>query len=191
MVVSCLSRLSPLSPCHPGAQPSIPFLIFFGCFVVPRDLTKYAFASQEGVICIWDVRSTKPLRVYQTDKSESWNGSGNGLASGYLSDHPYEWTKAPGWSARSIEFGNGGVDGTFETEEIIQAPSIPALKQGKSPSTTAGTSSVRLTITPRTSQTRRKAIGPMFFHVNVRNLAPELLPLRLSIHTGMFQALNR
>ncbi|KAJ3922964.1 hypothetical protein F5877DRAFT_63713 [Lentinula edodes] len=126
----------------------------------------------KGVICIWDVRSTKPLRVYQTDKSESWNGSGNGLASGYLSDHPYEWTKAPGWSARSIEFGNGGVDG------VGRRPSKPR-------------KSSRRLLYLHLSKTRRKAIGPMFFHVNVRNLAPELLPLRLSIHTGMFQALNR
>ncbi|KAJ3853600.1 WD40-repeat-containing domain protein [Lentinula lateritia] len=143
-----------------------------------RDGTKYAVASQEGVVCVWDVRSTKPLKVYQTDKSESWNGAGNGLASGYLSDDPYEWTrglsKAPGWSARNVKFGNGGVDGcgkeimtftehtsqlhvidarTFETEEIIQVPSIPALKQRTSPSTTARTSSIRHTISPRTSQT--------------------------------------
>ena len=80
-----------------------------------RDGSKYAVASQEGVVCVWDVRSTRPLKVYQTDKSESWNSSGNGLASGYLSDDPYEWTrglsKAPGWSARNVKFGNGGVDG--------------------------------------------------------------------------------
>ncbi|KAJ3912782.1 WD40-repeat-containing domain protein [Lentinula edodes] len=144
-----------------------------------RDGTKYAVASQEGVVCVWDVRSTKPLKVYQTDKSESWNGAGNGLASGYLSDDPYEWTrglsKAPGWSARNVKFGNGGVDGcgkeimtftehtsrlhvidarTFETEEIIQVPSIPAPKQRTSPSTTARTSSIRHTI--RTSQTRSR-----------------------------------
>ncbi|KAJ4468608.1 hypothetical protein C8J55DRAFT_524502 [Lentinula edodes] len=153
---------------------------FSTCF--SRDGTKYAVASQEGVVCVWDVRSTKPLKVYQTDKSESWNGAGNGLASGYLSDDPYEWTrglsKAPGWSARNVKFGNGGVDGcgkeimtftehtsrlhvidarTFETEEIIQVPSIPALKQRTSPSTTARTSSIRHTITPRTSQTRSRS----------------------------------
>ncbi|KAJ3932952.1 MAG: hypothetical protein NXY57DRAFT_893104 [Lentinula lateritia] len=147
-----------------------------------RDGTKYAVASQEGVVCVWDVRSTKPLKVYQTDKSESWNGAGNGSASGYLSDDPYEWTrglsKAPGWSARNVKFGNGGVDGcgkeimtftehtsrlhvidarTFETEEIIQVPSIPALKQHTSPSTTARTSSIRHTISPRTSQTRSRS----------------------------------
>ncbi|KAJ3732424.1 hypothetical protein DFJ43DRAFT_1025037 [Lentinula guzmanii] len=147
-----------------------------------RDGSKYAVASQEGVVCVWDVRSTKPLKVYQTDKSESWNGSGNGLASGYLSDDPYEWTrglsKAPGWSARNVKFGNGGVDGcgkeimtftehtsrlhvidarTFETEGIIRVPSIPATKHRTYPSTTTRTSSVRHALSPSTSQTRSRS----------------------------------
>lgn len=77
-----------------------------------RDGTKYAVASQEGVVCVWDVRSTKPLKVFQTDKSDILTVNGNGMASGYLSDDPYEWTrgfsKAPGWSARNIKFGSGG-----------------------------------------------------------------------------------
>ncbi|KAJ3822344.1 hypothetical protein EV361DRAFT_802229 [Lentinula raphanica] len=148
-----------------------------------RDGSKYAVASQEGVVCVWDVRSTRPLKVYQTDKSESWNSFGNGLASGYLSDDPYEWTrglsKAPGWSARNVKFGNGGVDGcgkeimtftehtsklhvidarTFETEEIIRVPSTPAPKPRTYTSTTTRTSSVRYGLnSPRTTQPRSRS----------------------------------
>ncbi|ESK82449.1 hypothetical protein Moror_8566 [Moniliophthora roreri MCA 2997] len=111
------------------------------------DGTKYAVASQEGVVAVWDVRSTKPLKVFQTDKTRM--PSGGGLWSGsLLSDDPYEWTrgnsKAPGWSVRNVKFGNGGSSGvgreimtftehtsflhvidarTFETEEIVRVPS--------------------------------------------------------------------
>lgn len=74
------------------------------------DGSKYAVASQEGVVAIWDVRSTKPLKVFQTDKTRVPGGTGG--ASGWLSDDPWEWTrgnsKAPGWSVRSVKFGSGG-----------------------------------------------------------------------------------
>ena len=33
------------------------------------DGTKFAIASQEGVVAVWDVRSTKPIKVFQTDKT--------------------------------------------------------------------------------------------------------------------------
>jgi WD40 repeat protein len=75
------------------------------------DGSKFAVASQEGVIAVWDVRSTKPLKVFQTDKTRIASGrTGNGGASNWLSDDPWEWTrgtKAPGWCARSVKF-NGG-----------------------------------------------------------------------------------
>lgn len=67
------------------------------------------------MVCVWDVRSTKPLKIFQTDKSNTLSAIGNGMASGYLSDDPYEWTrglsKAPGWSARNVKFGSGGGNG--------------------------------------------------------------------------------
>lgn len=73
---------------------------------------------------------------------------GNGAASGWLSDDPWEWTrgtKAPGWCIRSVKFnaGNGARQGkevmaftehtsvvhvvdalTFETHDIIRMPTI-------------------------------------------------------------------
>lgn len=77
------------------------------------DGTKYAVASQEGVVAVWDVRSTKPLKTFQTDKSRV--PLGNGGATGWLSDDPWEWTrgscKAPGWSVRNVKFSQGGRNG--------------------------------------------------------------------------------
>ncbi|KAJ8516621.1 hypothetical protein ONZ45_g6092 [Pleurotus djamor] len=110
------------------------------------DGSKFAVASQEGLVAVWDVRSSKPLKVFQTDKSRMPPSTGNGAASGWLSDDPWDWTrghsKAPGWSVRSVKFGCGGhglgkelmvftehtslvhvVDArTFEAEEVIQMP---------------------------------------------------------------------
>jgi hypothetical protein len=60
---------------------------------------------------VWDVRSTKPLKVWQTDKTRSGTDllGGNGAASGWLSDDPWDWTRggsrAPGWGVRSVKFG--------------------------------------------------------------------------------------
>lgn len=77
------------------------------------DGTKFAVASQEGVVAVWDVRSTKPVKVFQTDKTRGMGGgpgTGSGGATGWLSDDPWEWTrgtKAPGWCVRSVKF-NGG-----------------------------------------------------------------------------------
>ncbi|KAF4596109.1 hypothetical protein EYR40_008207 [Pleurotus pulmonarius] len=105
--------------------------------------SKFAVASQEGLVAVWDVRSSKPLKVFQTNKSRMPASPGNGSASGWLSDDPWDWTrgnsKAPGWSVRSVKFG--GIAGkelmvftehtslihvvdarTFETEEVIRMP---------------------------------------------------------------------
>lgn len=109
--------------------------------------TKFAVASQEGMVVVWDVRSSKPFKVYESDKSRlpSWCRSGSGLASGYLYDDPWDWARggarAPGWGFRCVKFndpvGHGRelmtftehtsvlhvVDArTFETEEIIHVP---------------------------------------------------------------------
>ncbi|KAL0574147.1 hypothetical protein V5O48_007810 [Marasmius crinis-equi] len=114
-----------------------------------RDGMKYAVASQEGVVAIWDVRSSHPMKVFQTDKGRLPSEGGH-WSGGWLSDDPYEWTrgnsKAPGWSVRNVKFGSGGGNGvgreiltftehtsflhvidarTFETEEIVRVPPPP------------------------------------------------------------------
>jgi WD40 repeat protein len=90
------------------------------------DGSKFAVASQEGVVAVWDVRGTsKPIKVFQTDKTRVPGGStsefiGNGGATGWLSDDPWEWTrgnKAPGWCVRNVKF-NGG-DGARLGKEIM------------------------------------------------------------------------
>ncbi|KAI0789926.1 hypothetical protein C8Q75DRAFT_793057 [Abortiporus biennis] len=114
--------------------------------------SKFAVASQEGVVVVWDVRSTKPLKVIQTDKTRGSNsssmnagsGNGNGNASGWLFDTPWDWSratgKAPGWGVRSVKFSPLGVGQevmaftehtsllhvidarTFEAHEIVYMP---------------------------------------------------------------------
>ncbi|KAG6827267.1 hypothetical protein H0H92_012531 [Tricholoma furcatifolium] len=107
------------------------------------DGSKFAVASQEGLLAVWDVRSSRPLKVFQTEKSRVPSSTGNGSASGWLADDIFDWAggsfKAPGWSVRNVKFGGSGdkelmtftehtsllhvVDArTFETEEIIQVP---------------------------------------------------------------------
>ncbi|EAU83170.2 hypothetical protein CC1G_07852 [Coprinopsis cinerea okayama7 len=109
------------------------------------DGMKFVVASQEGIVAIWDVRSSKPMKVFQTDRSRglSTGMAGNGNASGWLSDDPWAWTRgrsrAPGWSVRNVKFGGAYgseimaftehtsqvhlVDArTFETHDIIQIP---------------------------------------------------------------------
>ncbi|OJA08493.1 hypothetical protein AZE42_02854 [Rhizopogon vesiculosus] len=112
------------------------------------DGLKFAVACQEGVIAIWDVRSTKPMKVLHTSRARG------GDDTGWMSDDPWEWTRgnsrAPGWGARNIKFGCGGVGAqagheimtytehtnllhvldarTFETEEIIRVPNISCSK---------------------------------------------------------------
>ena len=90
------------------------------------DGAKFAVASQEGVVVVWDVRSTKPLRVFNTDKSRVTLGGGagsgmgggriaNGGASGFVYDSPWDWARggggmrAPGWGVRSVKFSPPGV----------------------------------------------------------------------------------
>lgn len=86
------------------------------------DGAKFAVASQEGVVTVWDVRSTKPLKVYETDKTRLPSGSGNGGATGWMSDDPWDWTrgssKAPGWSVRSVKFSAGQGHETMAFTEV-------------------------------------------------------------------------
>lgn len=73
------------------------------------DGLKFAVACQEGVIAIWDVRSTTPMKVLHTSRARG------GDDTGWMSDDPWEWTRgnsrAPGWGARNVKFGCGGVGG--------------------------------------------------------------------------------
>ncbi|RXW16425.1 hypothetical protein EST38_g9430 [Candolleomyces aberdarensis] len=108
------------------------------------DGLKFAVASQEGVVAVWDIRSSKPLKVVHTEKTRAPGVSsiiGNGHASGWISDDPWDWTRggsgAPGWSVRNVKFGGSHgkevltftehtslvhvIDArTFETHEIVQ-----------------------------------------------------------------------
>jgi WD40 repeat protein len=98
-----------------------------------RDGSKYAVASQDGIVAVWDVRSSKPLKTWCTSPSSpSWSQS----------------TSCPPWSVRCVAFskGKGGketmaftehssgkvhvVDArTFETEQVVEVPTpteVPA-----------------------------------------------------------------
>ena len=90
------------------------------------DGSKFAVASQEGLVAVWDIRGmSKPIKVFQTDKIRVPGGSKNelirnGEATGWLSEDPWEWTrgnKAPGWCVRNVKF-NGG-DGARLGKEIM------------------------------------------------------------------------
>ncbi|KAF8972232.1 hypothetical protein BDZ97DRAFT_2070800 [Flammula alnicola] len=161
------------------------------------DGSKFAVASQEGVVAVWDVRSTKPMKVFQTDKTRGMGGGmrggeggaglvGNGGASGWLSDDPWEWTrgtKAPGWCVRSVKF-NGGegarlgkevmaftehtslvhvVDArTFETHDIIRVPTLQRPQPSRrtsSSSTAASTSTHRPSSATSTRTSNSNATG--------------------------------
>ncbi|CAA7269540.1 unnamed protein product [Cyclocybe aegerita] len=152
------SPITTLSIPSPDPSPSLSFptssLAASFSTAFSGDGSKFAVASQEGVVAVWDVRSTKVMKVFQTDKMRGLGGGmertslGNGGASGWLSDDPWEWTrgtKAPGWCVRSVKF-NGGEGGrmgkevmaftehtslvhivdarTFETHDIIRVPTM-------------------------------------------------------------------
>jgi WD40 repeat protein len=89
------------------------------------DGSKFAVASQEGVLVVWDVRSTKPLKVFQTDKNRV-PGGGNGAASGWLVDDIFDWSgggyRAPGWSVRNVKFGGSGKELMTFTEVCTLFP---------------------------------------------------------------------
>ncbi|KAH6913483.1 hypothetical protein BKA70DRAFT_1370005 [Coprinopsis sp. MPI-PUGE-AT-0042] len=150
---------------------------------------KFAVASQEGMVAVWDVRSTKPMKVFQTDKSRGIStATGNGNATGWLSDDPWEWaranSRAPGWSVRNVKFGgsSGGKEimtftehtslvhvvdaSTFETEEIIQVPTA----NYKNPPPTRDLTSPPSASTPSASP-RRFLQPPMPVSFPMRNFS--------------------
>ena len=90
------------------------------------DGSKFAVASQEGSVVVYDVRSSKPLKIFNTDKTRGWDGKDgvtNGSASGWLSDDPWDWSRgssrAPGWGVRSVKFGGGGGYGQPGKEVMV------------------------------------------------------------------------
>ena len=77
---------------------------------------KFAVASQEGVAVVWDVRSSKPLKVFETDRTRGRERRATGEASGFMYEEDlWDWTRggsrAPGWGIRSIKFSPEGADG--------------------------------------------------------------------------------
>jgi WD40 repeat protein len=83
--------------------------------------SKFAVASQEGMVAVWDVRSRKPMKVFTTDRSRPPPGAAGGMArsgnrptggaSGWLYEDAWDWTmpgsKAPGWGVRNVKFSSG------------------------------------------------------------------------------------
>ncbi|KAH9945123.1 uncharacterized protein BXZ73DRAFT_86676 [Epithele typhae] len=128
------------------------------------DGSKFAVASQEGIVVVWDVRSTKPLKIFNTDKSRS------------TVDMGWDWSRthsrAPGWGVRSVKFSPPGVGRevmtftehtsllhvvdarTFETEEIVQMPGFDSPSYNTQPPSSTrprSTSPAPRTLFPRTS----------------------------------------
>ncbi|CAK5275515.1 unnamed protein product [Mycena citricolor] len=122
----------------PLSDPSVsPALVACFSSAFSSDGSKYAVASQDGSVIVWDVRSTRPLKVFRTNKSRP---TPHGA---WYSEDPQDWNSAntpgPGWSTRSVKFGGPPgrelmlftehtslihvVDArTFETEEILCMP---------------------------------------------------------------------
>ena len=94
------------------------------------DGSKFAVASQEGVVVVWDVRSTKPLKVFQTDKTRATvaAAAGRGVPAGAMGewDFPWDWSRsgarAPGWGVRSVKFSPSGVGREVMTFTEVRAP---------------------------------------------------------------------
>lgn len=147
-----------LVPYTPAALPQHSLFLHYASSTLPASFStafspdgiKFAVASQEGVAVVWDVRSSKPLKVFQTDKNRGRERRPTGEASGFLyEEDQWDWSrggsKAPGWGIRSIKFSPAGCVGreimtftehtsllhvidarTFETEEIIRVPNPSA-----------------------------------------------------------------
>jgi WD40 repeat protein len=115
--------LPPMAPSPVSYATSSPVASFSTAF--STNGTKFAVASQEGSVVIWDVRSSKPLKIYHTDQTRASvsKTDGNGSASGWLSDDPWDWSRggsrAPGWGVRSVKFGSGGAHGHPGKEFMI------------------------------------------------------------------------
>ena len=104
------------------------------------DGSKYAVASQDGLVAAWDVRSTTPLKTWSTF-TPSPSAQSPTISTADDWNRPAFASKGPPWSVRSVAFskGKGGkeimaftehssgkvhvVDArTFEAEQIIEVP---------------------------------------------------------------------
>ncbi|OJA16025.1 hypothetical protein AZE42_04281 [Rhizopogon vesiculosus] len=112
------------------------------------DGLKFAVACQEGVVAIWDIRSTKPMKVLYTSRARGDNSQ-------WIGGYPYDWTGNSRVPARNVKFGCGGAGRragheimtytehtnllhvldaqTFETEEVIHVPNIGKKKTSSHP----------------------------------------------------------
>ncbi|KAJ7605620.1 hypothetical protein DFH06DRAFT_1252619 [Mycena polygramma] len=137
----------------PTSNPfSSPALVASFSTAFSADGSKYAVASQEGAVAVWDVRSTRPLKVFHTDKTRGC--ARTSASTTWLSEDPQEWShrksRGPGWSARNVKFGGRPgrelmlftehtslihvIDArTFETEEILHMPAFPAPAPASAP----------------------------------------------------------
>ncbi|KIY46642.1 hypothetical protein FISHEDRAFT_46987 [Fistulina hepatica ATCC 64428] len=123
----------PMDAAEPHFQPS---LVASFSTAFSADGTKFAVTSQTGSVAIWDVRSTRPLKTFATDKCR-----------GASSDDSLDWSRessAPPWCVRCVKFGGGGrevmvfaehtslfhvVDArTFEAHETIKVPAAHGLR---------------------------------------------------------------
>ncbi|KAI9439695.1 WD40-repeat-containing domain protein [Lactarius indigo] len=111
---------------HPGAYSihSASALPASFCTAFSPSGSKFAVASQEGMVAVWDVRSRKPMKVFTTDRGRLPPGSSGGMgrsgsrpmgtASGWLYEDTWDWTmpahRAPGWGVRNVKFSSG-IDG--------------------------------------------------------------------------------
>lgn len=81
-----------------------------------EDGTKFAVASQEGMVVVWDVRSGAPLPMarWETkrgdERAKMEMGSGSLVAT--VAAHPSAWfenaNSAPAWGVRSLKFAKNG-----------------------------------------------------------------------------------
>jgi hypothetical protein len=88
------------------------------------DGMKFAVASQEGVVVVWDVRSSKPLKIFESDRNRAARGTAE--ASGWINGDPYEWTLSgnlwPGWGFRSVKFSPPGSGKDIMTFTEVRVP---------------------------------------------------------------------
>jgi WD40 repeat protein len=105
---------------------------------------KFAVASQEGVVAVWDVRSSNPLKVFDIDKDRSYDASARGGSTATSSEWIDEsWSFAagaghgggPGWCARNVKFAPGGSSEvmTFTEVSIFMRP-VSLINLNSSPS---------------------------------------------------------
>ncbi|KDQ53239.1 hypothetical protein JAAARDRAFT_197710 [Jaapia argillacea MUCL 33604] len=105
--------------------------------------------SLDGMVVVWDVRSSKPTRTFYSDRMRRASGAASGWMYEEVFD-PSEWNRggpggsASGWRLRSVKFRGQGegkeiltftehtsllrvIDArAFETEEVIRIPSTYA-----------------------------------------------------------------